>query len=109
MSGASNHTGALDNRHELAIRAVGSEGEFAIDLGRDHLWLWRNDGFEAKPEIEPGGLVYNCAGPPNTLVDLALGKDVENCSPGELGARTVEILDAAYRSATSGRLEQVGS
>src|SRR5919108_202098 len=25
MSGASNHTGALDNRHELEFRAVGSE------------------------------------------------------------------------------------
>jgi predicted dehydrogenase len=107
MAGASNHTGALDNRHELEIRAVGSEGEFAVDLGRDYLWLWRNDGFEAKPDLPPGAFFYNCDGPPNTLVDLALGKDIENCSPGELGARTVEILDAAYRSAASGRLEQV--
>ena len=31
-----------------------------------------------------------------------------NCSPGELGARTVEILDAAYRSARSGKLETIG-
>jgi predicted dehydrogenase len=107
MSGASNHTGALDNRHELEIRAIGSEGEFVVDLGRDYLWLWRSDGFEAKPDVEPGGFFYNCDGPPNTLVDLALGKDVENCSPAELGARAVEILDAAYRSAASGRLEQV--
>jgi hypothetical protein len=42
------------------------------------------------------------------LIDLALGKDVENCSPGELGARTVEILDTVYRSAASGQLETVG-
>ena len=34
-------------------------------------------------------------------------RDVENCSPAELGARTVEILDAAYRSAASGQLEHV--
>jgi predicted dehydrogenase len=107
MAGGSNHTGALGNRHELEFRAIGSEGEFAVDLGRDYLWLWRNDGFEATPEVEPGGFFYNCDGPPNTLVDLALGKDVENCSPGELGARSVEILDAAYRSAASGKLEQV--
>jgi predicted dehydrogenase len=107
MSGASNHVGALDNRHELEIRAIGSEGELVVDLGRDYLWLWRNDGFEAKPAVEPGGFFYNCDGPPNTLVDLALGKDVENCSPAELGARSVEILDAAYRSARSGGLEQV--
>ena len=36
-----------------------------------------------------------------------VGKDVVNCSPGELGARTVEILDAVYRSATSGRTEAI--
>lgn len=107
MAGGSNHVGALDNRHELELRAIGSEGEFAIDLGRDYLWLWRNDGFEAKPELPERAFLYNCDGPPNTLVDLALGKDVENCSPGELGARTVEILDAAYRSAASGELERV--
>ena len=55
------------------------------------------------PSSKPDALLYDCDGPPNTLVDLALGKDVDNCSPGELGARTVEILDAAYRSAASGR------
>jgi predicted dehydrogenase len=107
MAGGSNHVGALNNRHELEFRAIGSDGEFAIDLHRDYLWLWRNDGFEAAPEVEAEGFLYNCDGPPNALVDLALGKDVENCSPGELGARAVEIIDAAYRSAASGQLEQV--
>jgi hypothetical protein len=32
---------------------------------------------------------------------------VINCSPGELGARAVEIVDAAYRSARSGQLEAI--
>jgi hypothetical protein len=41
-----------------------------------------------------------------TLVDLALGRDVVNSSPGELGARTVELLDAAYRSANSRTITQ---
>jgi len=59
--------------------------------------------------LQPGDALYNCDGPPNTLVDLALGKDVRNWAPGELGARTVEILDAAYRSAKSGRVEQVST
>jgi predicted dehydrogenase len=107
MAGGSCHTGAGGNRHQLEFRAVGSEGQLAIDLERDFLWLWRADGFESKPDLEEGAFFYNCDGPPNTLVDLALGKDVENCSPGDLGARTVEILDAAYRSAASGKLEKV--
>ena len=108
MAGGSNHTGAGENRHQLEFRAIGSEGQFAIDLERDYLWLWREDGVEVKPDRPVGAFVYNCEGPPNTLVDLALGKDVENCSPAELGARTVEILDAAYRSAASGQPERVG-
>jgi len=107
MSGGSNHVGALDNRHELEVRAIGSEGEFMIDLTRDELWLFRTDEFEVGPRKGNGELVYNCDGPPNTLVDLALGKDVRNFSPGELGARAVEITDAAYRSARSGQLETI--
>lgn len=107
MSGGSRHSGAGDNRHQLEFRAVGSEGQFAIDLERDFLWLWRADGVEVRPELEHGAFVYDCDGPPHALVDLALGKEVVNCSPGELGARTVEILDAVYRSAASGRTEAI--
>jgi hypothetical protein len=92
---------------QLSIRAVGSDGEFVIDISRDHVWLGRSDGLEAAPQIEAGALFYNCDGPPNTLIDLALGKDVDNCSPGELGARAVEITEAAYRSVASGQLEEV--
>ncbi len=80
-----------------------------IDLERDEFWLFRTDGYEVGPRTEPDALLYNCDGPPNTLVDLALGKDVRNCSPGELGARAVEILDAAYRSARSGQLETIAA
>ena len=105
MSGGSNHLGALGNRHELEVRAIGSEGEMMIDFVRDEFWLYRTDGFEVGPRKEENALLYNCDGPPNTLVDLALGKDVRNWSPGELGARAVEVVDAAYRSARSGKLE----
>jgi predicted dehydrogenase len=107
MAGGSCHLDAGGNRHQLEFRAIGSEGQLAIDLERDYLWLWRSDRVEVKPELEEGAFLYDCDGPPNALVDLALGKEVENCSPGELGARTVEILDAAYRSAASGQLEHV--
>jgi predicted dehydrogenase len=107
MSGGSCHLGAGGNRHQLEFRAIGSEGQLMIDLERDEFWLYRADGFEVGPELPPNALYYDCDGPPNTLVDLALGKDVDNCSPGELGARAVEIVDAAYRSARSGKLEEV--
>ena len=69
--------------------------------------LGRSDGVEFRPELARGAFLYDCDGPPNTLVDLALGRDVPNCSPAELGARSVEIVDAAYRSARSGKLEGI--
>ena len=87
MSGGSCHLGAGGNRHQLEFRAIGSEGQLMIDLERDEFWLYRVDGNEVGPALEPNALLYDCDGPPNTLVDLALGRDVVNYSPGELGAR----------------------
>ena len=60
-----------------------------------------------RPELPPNAGTYDCDGPPDTLVDLALGRDADNCSPGWLAARTVDILDACYRSARSGAVAQV--
>jgi predicted dehydrogenase len=105
MSGGSSHLGSGGDRHQLEVRAIGSEGQLMIDLERDEFWHYRADGHEVRPELSGVDLLYDCDGPPNTLIDLAQGKDVANCSPGELGARTVEILDAAYRSSRSGTLE----
>ena len=64
-------------------------------------------GDDTRLPVRPGDALYNDDGPPNALVDLALGREVRNYAPGELGARTVEVLEAAYRSAASGRLEAV--
>ena len=107
LSGGSCFTGANDNKHQLMVRAIGSEGQLLVDLEREDVWLWRPDGTELRPPLEPDAGVYDCDGPVDALVDLALGRDVANSSPGELGARTVELLDAAYRSATSGTVARV--
>jgi predicted dehydrogenase len=107
MAGGSAHLNAGGNKHQLEVRAIGSEGQFHIDLEREIVWLFRASDEDVRPEFEPNAGLYDCDGPPHTLVDLALGKDATNCSPGELGARTVEILDAAYRSADSGSLARV--
>jgi predicted dehydrogenase len=108
LSGGSSHLGPADNRHQLEIRAIGSHGQMLLDLGREAAWLWRDGGdTDLQLKLPDDAGLYNCMGPPNTLVDLALGRDVFNYSPGELGARTVELLDAAYRSAASGGLERV--
>jgi predicted dehydrogenase len=107
LSGGSCHLGAGGNKHQLEMRAIGSEGQFQIDLEREAVWRFRTINDDIKLALAPEAGRYDCIGPIDTLVDLALGRAVENCSPLELGARTVEILDAAYRSARSGRLEPV--
>lgn len=108
LGGGSCHLGANGNKHQLEVRAIGSEGQLQIDVEREIGWLWRTDG-EVRLDVRDGDGAYDCDGPPDALIDLALGKDVVNHSPAELGARTVELLDAAYRSARSGALETVAA
>lgn len=109
MSGGASHTGANDNKHYLEVRAIGSGGQFHIDLEREIVWRWRGPNDDVRLDLEPQAGLYDCVGPIDALVDLALGRNVENCSPIELGARTVEVLDAIYRSARSGVVEAIRS
>jgi predicted dehydrogenase len=107
MDGGSAFVNAGGNRHQVELRIIGSEGQFQIDLEREALWLFRAPNEDVRPELEANAGLYDCDGPPNTLIDLALGRPVDNCSPGWLGARTVETLDACYRSAASGTVAKV--
>ena len=107
ISGGSAHMGADNHKHHLEVRAIGSHGQLLVDLAREAVWLYNKDYGDLKLHVEAGAGQYDCIGPVDALVDRALGRPVENCSPLELGARTVEILDAAYHSAASGRIEPV--
>lgn len=101
VTGASSHMGIGVPESELDIRAVGSEGQFALDVARGRFWCGR-PGAAEEVELGTEGGDYDCDGPPNALIDLALGRpDAVNRTPGELGARTVEILAAAYASVAS--------
>jgi hypothetical protein len=78
-----------------------------LDLERERLEMWRRDKQDIVVEIPRGAGAYTCERPLNALVDICLGREVENQSPGKVGMRAVEVLDALYRSAHSGRLEEV--
>jgi len=69
------------------------------------VWLYR-DGHEERLPVAPGDGAYDCIGPIDAVLAAARGEGFVNQSPAELGARTVEALDVAYRSAASGRLER---
>lgn len=109
LSGGSCHLGSGGNKHQLEVRAIGSEGQIHVDVERETVWLYRPDGTDKRLDLPENAGLYDCDGPAYTLVDLdlALGKDVQIQSSGELGSRTVELLDAAYRSAASGQVAAV--
>jgi predicted dehydrogenase len=109
MSGQSTHVGAAGNRHAVEVRIVGSRGMLHLDLRDDVLWRYRGPDDDLRVALEPGAGRYDCVGPIDALIEAGAGRPVANNSPAELGARTVEILEAAYRSATSGTLEAVGA
>ncbi len=105
LSGGSCHLGSGDNKHQLEVRAIGSEGQLHVDVERELVWLYRPDGTDIRVDVQAEDGRYDCIGPIDALIDAGLGRPVDNHSPAELGARTVEALDLAYRSARSGRLE----
>lgn len=101
VSGGSAHTGAWNNKHSLEVRGIGSGGQFLIDVEREAFWL-NSDGVDRQLDLTPGEGLYDCVGPIDAVLSAARGEEFVNQSPAELGARTVEALDIAYRSADSG-------
>ncbi|AZI58437.1 gfo/Idh/MocA family oxidoreductase [Nakamurella antarctica] len=87
-----------DDKFQVDIRLFGSEGVLLLDVERERAEIRRHDGvvWSASPLANEGA--YQCVEPLNRFVDLALGRDVENNSPAELGARTVEIVAAIQES-----------
>lgn len=102
LSGGSAHLGADANKHALEIRAIGSRGQLQVDLQREIVSLF-HDGRQVFADVADGDGAIHCQGPIDALVAAARGETVANASPGELGARTVEALDLAYRSAALGQ------
>lgn len=83
------------------MRLYGDEGSIYLDLERELLELRRFDG---KDEVHPfpagdGAMAYSTKEPLNRFVDICLGKVVVNDGDGTVGRRTVEVLEAMYRSA----------
>jgi predicted dehydrogenase len=122
--------GALGNIGSTGNLQLSDPGKLLIQVNCEHGWfefdfvtgagkLRRADGtdelytaFDAvvAPEgLEQPELIYPLYEPANNLVQVIIGNR-ENESPGEIGWRATEMLDAAYRSAASnGQAVQVNS
>jgi predicted dehydrogenase len=107
VSGAGTVPSAGKAQFQVDLRLFGSEGLLMLDCERARLELRRHDGRHERVGLAADAGEYSCDGPPNNFVDLVLGKTDVNWSPGEAAMRSVELLDAAYRSAASGVAERV--
>jgi predicted dehydrogenase len=96
-----------DKGFQVDLRVFGSEGALILDCDRARLEVQRHDGRHYAMELPPDAGAYTCEGPPNNFADLVLGATDANMAPGWAAARSVELLDAAYRSARSGKPEDV--
>ena len=107
--GAISGSGDIPEGHmfQLDIRVFGSEGMLLLDVERARLAIHRHDGQDHVHDVAPDAGAYSCEGPPENFADLVLGRAVENYTPGYAAMRSVMMLDAAYRSAKSGRVEPV--
>jgi len=92
------------------IRIFGTEGMIAFDCeaGRARLVLSRLDGQDEVVALTEKEAQYDGALPVQVFAALCAGKPVVNAANAENGARVTEALDALYRSARSGQLEQIG-
>ena len=106
VSGASLPPGAFGNQHQLTITVTGSRGQLILDMARPLVRRSRRDD-DVTIELSAEDLRWDFQRVVDRFVDLAAGRTQENRSPGELGARVVEVLDAMYRSAASGRREPI--
>jgi predicted dehydrogenase len=68
-----------------------------FDVERERCEIRRNDGNNIAIDVPAGD--YPASAPWQTFVDLVLGRTNDNPMPPALAAKTVTVLEAAYRSA----------
>lgn len=99
VSGAATLPGGV--KFQVDVRVFGSDGLITLDLDRERLDVFRHDGKHIHHDIPAEEGAYDCDGPPNRFVELIQGRG-SNDSPGEAAARSVELIDAMFRSVAEG-------
>lgn len=88
------------------IQYFGTDGLVEQDLLSARAALHRNDGTHVERVPDDSEPAYPAEAPARAFADLIAGRG-PNHAPGPDAAATVAFLDAAYRSAASGRPERV--
>ena len=93
--------------YQIDIRVFGTEGMLLFDIERARVEVIRHDGKTYVADLPADAGAYEQVAPITLLVDLARGKAVANPADGRVGMRSSLVLDAMYRSARSGKMEDV--
>lgn len=89
------------SKFQVDVRIFGDEGVLLVDVERERVELRRHDGRILDLKIPANAGAYDCDTPPVRFVQLVQGQG-SNDSPGEVAARSVELIDAMFRSAAEG-------
>jgi predicted dehydrogenase len=106
-------------RYPFELRVAGEQGVMTLDFERERADVNLLDGANADAaggrdafdgtgrdlwlDVADGDGIYTCEGPAQFLVDLCNGLEPVDRAPLAVGVRAVAIMDAAVRSARSGR------
>lgn len=107
ISGASAHESKPDVEWNVAI--FGSGGQLQLDSVTADVHFGAVSGSVHRADLPSDAGHYEPTGPIRELIAVAKGAVPGAESPAELGARTVELVEASYRSVGSGRAEPVAS
>jgi predicted dehydrogenase len=92
---------------QTELRIYGSSGYALLDAMAGTCSIYYNDGSIERFDDVAAERRYPLEATSRHLVDLILDDWLVNVSGGEIGARTVELLDAAYRSAAERRIVRI--
>lgn len=105
LSGAS--TMPKEKGYMMDIRIFGTEGVLAFDIERERMVIMRKNGQEFRSEMKPGDGNYPERTPIHCFLKLCKGNTIHNAADGTVGRRSVETIELMYKSAESGKVEQL--
>ena len=106
VGGASLPPGTFGDQHQLTIRVTGERGQVVLDMPAPRVSRSMG-GQDVTIELSDEDVRWSFDRVTDRMVDLALGRTTDNPSPAELGARVVEVLEAMYRSASTGAVARI--
>ena len=107
INGGSSHESKA--KVEWNVGIFGTGGQLQLDSVTADVHFGSVDGTVYRADLPPGAGLYEPTGPLRELIAVAQGGSPTDQSPAELGARTVELVEASYRSVMERRPVAVAS